>query len=242
MVRHARTEAGIGGEETLHPVAIAGEDHHEVVALVLHHLQQDLDGFLPVVALVLRPVEIIGLVDEQHAAHGALEHFLRLGSGMADILAHQIVAGDGDEMAFADIAEPVKDRGHAQRDGGLAGSRIAGEAHMQGRAHRLQAEAGAGAIDQQQRANLAQALLHRAEADEIRVELPQDVGEPAFGEFGAQVDRLGHRLGGGIRRPIDDSVHDRDSRSHEGKKGGPTPGAAFQSRSLAAGEETERPR
>jgi hypothetical protein len=40
-------------EEGVHPVLVAGQDHDEVVALVLHHLQQDLDRLLPVVALVL---------------------------------------------------------------------------------------------------------------------------------------------------------------------------------------------
>ena len=68
----ARAKAGIGGEEAVHPLAIAGEDHDEVLALVLHHLEQDLDRFLAIVALVLRAIEIIGLVDEQHAAHRLL--------------------------------------------------------------------------------------------------------------------------------------------------------------------------
>ena len=53
VMRDARAEAGIGLEELVHPVGVAGENHDEVVALVLHHLQQDLDRLLPVVALVL---------------------------------------------------------------------------------------------------------------------------------------------------------------------------------------------
>ena len=105
----ARAKARIAGEEAVHAVRVAGEDHHQIVALVLHHLQQDLDGLLAVVALVLGLVEVIGLVDEQHAAHRLLQHFLRLRRGVPDILADEIVARDGDEMALADIAEPVQD-------------------------------------------------------------------------------------------------------------------------------------
>ena len=40
---------GIRCEEVFHAVAIAGEDDHQVLALVLHDLQQDLDRLLPVV-------------------------------------------------------------------------------------------------------------------------------------------------------------------------------------------------
>jgi hypothetical protein len=112
---------------------VAGEDHHQVVALVLHHLQQDLDRLLAVVALVLGPVEVIGLVDEQHAAHRLLEHFLGLRRGVADVLADQVVARHRDQMALAHIAEPMQDLGHAQRDRGLAGAGVAGEAHVQRR-------------------------------------------------------------------------------------------------------------
>jgi hypothetical protein len=54
VVGDARLHAGVGFEEALHAVGVAGEDHHQVVALVLHHLQQDLDRFLAVVLFVLR--------------------------------------------------------------------------------------------------------------------------------------------------------------------------------------------
>ena len=163
---------GIGGEEVVHAVAVAGEDHDQVVALVLHHLQQDLDRFLAVVPLVLRPVQVIGLVDEQHAAHGPLEHFLGLGRGMADILADQVVAGHRNQMAFAHIAEAVKDARHAQRHRGLAGAGIAGEGHVQRRRRRRQGRAArARAPTSRKRRDLADALLHRREADQVAFEL-----------------------------------------------------------------------
>ena len=133
VMRDARAQAGIAAEERLHPVLVAREDHDEIVALVLHHLQQDLDRFLAVVALVLRAIEVVRLVDEEHAAHRPLQHLLGLGRGVADVLADEIVARDRDQVPCADVAEPVQDVGHAQRDRRLAGAGIAGEAHVQRR-------------------------------------------------------------------------------------------------------------
>ena len=65
-------------------------------------------------------IKIVSLVDEQDAAHGFLEDFLRLGRGMADILADQIIARHRNEMAAPHKAELVQNIGHAQRDRGLA--------------------------------------------------------------------------------------------------------------------------
>ena len=49
---------GLLSEKPVHAVRIAGEDHHQIVAMVLHHLQQDFDRLLAVVALILGPIEI----------------------------------------------------------------------------------------------------------------------------------------------------------------------------------------
>jgi hypothetical protein len=84
----------VGPEERRHPVGVTGQDDHKLLALGLHHLQEDLDGLLPVVTLVLRAVQVVGLVDEQHAAAGPGQHLFGLGRGVSDILADQIVAGD----------------------------------------------------------------------------------------------------------------------------------------------------
>ena len=175
-------------EEAVHPVGVAGEDHDEIVALVLHHLQQDLDRFLAVVALVLRPVEIIGLVDEQHAAHGLLQHFLGLRRGVADILADEIVARDRDEMAFADIAERVQDLGHAHRDRRLAGAGIAGEGHMQRRRLGGEADALAHPIDEQQRCDLADTGFDRLQANELAIKFVENRADMGVGELAAQID------------------------------------------------------
>ena len=113
MVGDAGTEAGIGGEEARHALAVAGEDHDEILALVLHHLEQDLDGFLTVVALVVGPMQVIGFVDEQHSAHRLLQDLLGLRRGVADILADEIVARHRDYLPAPHEAETVQDLGHA---------------------------------------------------------------------------------------------------------------------------------
>ena len=56
--RHARDE----GEELVHAVLVARQHHDQILAVVLHEGQEDLDGLLAVVAVVRRVVEVVGLV------------------------------------------------------------------------------------------------------------------------------------------------------------------------------------
>ena len=153
---------GLELEERLHPVLVAREDDDEVLALGLHDLQQDLDRLLPVVALVLGPVQVVGLVDEQHAALGALQHVAGLRGRVADVLADEVVTRDGDDLRLVDVAELVEDLGHLQRDGRLAGTGVAGERHVQRRPRGLQPRVAAQLVDDQQRRHLADPFLHRA--------------------------------------------------------------------------------
>ena len=175
-------------EKPVHLVGVAGEDHHEVVAVVLHHLQQDFNRLLPVVALVLLAIEVIGLVDEQHAAHRLLQHLFRLRRGVADILADEIVAGHRDEMAAPDVAELVQDLGHAQATVVLPVPGLPVKLMCSVGACARQAEALAHAVDQQQRRDLADALLDRREADQLVVELLQHRADAGLREFGGEID------------------------------------------------------
>ena len=59
VVSDPRAQTRVRAEEVVHPVLVAGEDHDEVVALGLHHLEQDLDRLGAVVALVLRLVQVV---------------------------------------------------------------------------------------------------------------------------------------------------------------------------------------
>src|ERR1035441_3686997 len=76
-------------------------------------------------------VAVVGLVDEQDAAHRPLEYFLGLGRGMADVLADQVVTGHADQLPLAQVAGFPQQLAHVHGDCGLAGARAAGEAHVQ---------------------------------------------------------------------------------------------------------------
>ncbi len=179
---------GLLSEKFFHAVGVAGENHDQIVAMVLHHLQQDFDRLLAVVALVVGLVKIIGLVDEQHAAHRLFQHFAGFRRRMADILADEVVTRHRDEMPLAHIAEPMQQAGHLQRHGGLADAGIAGEAHVQGRRLARKPKFLPRAVDQQQRRGLADALLDRREADQVPVEFVQNFGDAGGAEVGGEID------------------------------------------------------
>ncbi len=70
-------------EEPVHLILVAGHDHHQVVAVVLHDLEQHLHRLLAVVPLVVDLVDVVRLVDEEDPAPGLLQHLLGLGRGVA---------------------------------------------------------------------------------------------------------------------------------------------------------------
>ena len=188
VVRDARREARIAAEEGVHPVLVAGENDDQVVALVLHHLQQDLDHLLPVVAFVLGPVEVIRLVDEQHAAHRALQHLLGLGRGVADVLADEVVARHRDEMTLAHVAQAMQDLRHLLRHRGLAGAGIAGEAHVQRRRRSRESQRCPRPGHDQVGGDFADALLDRLQADQFAIERIEHVLHVGIAQQCLQID------------------------------------------------------
>ena len=109
---------------------------------------------------------------------------------MSDILADEIIARHRDEVPFADIAKPVQDIRHPQRDRRLAGSGIAGEAHMQRWRVVRQAKGLAGAFDDKQRGDVADALLDRFQANQLAVEIVQHFGDAGTFILLRQIDSL----------------------------------------------------
>ena len=97
--------------------------------------------------------------------------------------------------------------GHPQRHRGLAGAGIAGEAHVQRRRLRRQAHALADTFDQQQRRDLADAGLDRLQADQLAVELREDLFDADGFELVAKADRICHR--GGIHVHLQTSARRR---------------------------------
>mmetsp|Transcript_28795 Transcript_28795/g.64356 ORF Transcript_28795/g.64356 Transcript_28795/m.64356 type:complete len:402 (+) Transcript_28795:138-1343(+) len=180
VVADARGHARDVREELVHPILVARQHHDEVLLLVLHHVEQNLDGLLAVVAVVARVVEVVRLVDEQHAAHGLLDHLLGLGGGVADVLADEVVAGGHNHVPLTAVAHALQDLAHAHRHRGLASAGSAGEAHVEGGDCGLEAELAAHLVENEQGSDFAHALLHRLEAHQVVVELLEDLRDAAL--------------------------------------------------------------
>ena len=128
-------EARVVGDEDLHRHRVAGDDHHQVVAVVLHLLHEGVDGLLA----VLVAVEAVGLVDEQDAAVGLRRDLRGLDRGLAEVAGHQLRAVDLDQLALGEQPDRLVDAGHEAGDGGLAGAGVAGEDQVPGDGRALQA-------------------------------------------------------------------------------------------------------
>jgi hypothetical protein len=115
-------------------------------------------------------VQVVRLVDEQHPAVGALEDLPGLRRGVPDVLADEVVARDGDEVASLEVPESLQDLRHPQRDGRLARARLPGEAHVERRPVGGEADLAPHPVDDEQRGDLPDPALHRLQADELRVE------------------------------------------------------------------------
>ena len=100
LAREARAQARVRVEEASHQPRVAGDDHDEAVAVVLHPLEQRLDRLgAEVLAPVARRRERVRLVDEEHAVERAADRAVGLDRGRADVLADERRAVDLDEVA-----------------------------------------------------------------------------------------------------------------------------------------------
>jgi hypothetical protein len=193
VVGDAGAHPRVGREEAVHLVLVAGEDDDEILPLVLHHLEEDLDRFLAVVALVLGPMQVVGLVDEEHPAHGPLEDLLGLGRGVADVLAHQLVPGDRHQVAPAQVAQAVEQLAHPHGHRGLARPRRAGEAHVERGPGGVEPEAAPEPVDEEEGGDLPDAGLDRDQSDQLPVEAVEDGVDGEGPALGVDVDE---RVGG----------------------------------------------
>lgn len=69
--------------------------------------------------------------------------YLGLGGGVANVLAHKVVPSGDHDVPLSAVAHALQDLPHAQRNGGLTRARGTGEAHVQGRHSRVEAELAA---------------------------------------------------------------------------------------------------
>ena len=156
-----------------------------------------------VVALVLRSVQVVRLVDEENAAHRSLQDLPGLGRGVTDVLTDQVVARNAHQVALPGVTEAVKDLCHPLRHRRLAGARASCEAHVQRRLFRGQTGFATEAIDDEQGGNLAHSGLYGCEPDELPVESVDhlaDVGSTAgIGASPTGWQRRRHPASGGAR-------------------------------------------
>ncbi len=176
-------EAGIGVDEPRHRRGIAGDDDDELVALVLHLLDEGVDGLLPV--LVAR--EGVGLVDEQHTPDRGRGDLGGLDGGLAEVARDELGAVDLDELSGAEQPERVVDPADETRDGRLAGAGVADEHEVARHRRRSEACLTTLGVDLEHRDLLMDLPLDPAQPDEV-VEFGEEFLDRLLG-----LGRLGRR-------------------------------------------------
>merc|ERR1719439_563635 len=159
--RHARDER----EKLVHAVFVAREHDDQVLSVVLHKSQEDLNGLLAVIAVVRCIVEVVGLVDEEHTAECLLNDLLGLRRCVADILAYEIITSGDHNMPGPAVAHLCQDLAHAYGDCCLACTRRPCEAHVERWHGGVESELAAHLIENQKSGDLADTLLDRDKAD-----------------------------------------------------------------------------
>src|SRR5439155_21144615 len=94
-------EARIAGNEAAHFVRIAGDNNDQAVAVILHKLEQRLDGLAPEITLPPSGGKAVGLVDEQNSIECRAPNVHCLHRGLADIAADELASVRFDQVAFA---------------------------------------------------------------------------------------------------------------------------------------------
>ena len=157
--------------------------------MVLHPLDQGVDGFQPE-AVLLAAVEAVGLVDEKDAPQRALDDAVGQRGGVAGVAAHQVPPADLHQLAAPQRADSLQVPGHQPGDGGLAGARVAGKDHVHGQAGRLEAGGRPPLLDLDIVGQAEHVLLDLVQAHQ-RIQLPLDLLGPAVPGGGQQVGQRG---------------------------------------------------
>ena len=116
--------------EFLHQAVITRHDDHKVVAVILHRLEERVDGLLTEVVVTLA-VEGVSLVDKQHAAERLFDDLARLDGRLTDIARDKAAAVDLDKLSLREYAERTVDARHQTRDHRLARAGVAGKNHVE---------------------------------------------------------------------------------------------------------------
>ena len=159
----------VGVNEPLHQSVVPGHNDHQVVPVVLHGLQNGVDGLLSEVVLPLS-VEGVGFVDEQHAAQGLFDDLAGLDGRLTHVAGHQAAAVHLHQLPLGQDAQGVVDAGHEPGDGSFAGAGISGEYHVQGEVRGGQAVFLPHLVDRHHIDQVPDLFFHRLQAD-IAVQL-----------------------------------------------------------------------
>ena len=170
-------QPGVGVDELGHLGWVAGGNEGEVVAVILHVLDDGVDGFSAEV-VVATAGKSVSLVDEQRAAERRLEDGSRLRRRLPDVTGDEVRAIGLDEMALGHESEGAQDLAEQPGDGRLAGARIAREHEVVARLQRRQLPLSAQLLDAQQAGQATDICLHGVEADEV-VELGEELFDRA---------------------------------------------------------------
>mmetsp|Transcript_30509 Transcript_30509/g.71503 ORF Transcript_30509/g.71503 Transcript_30509/m.71503 type:complete len:336 (-) Transcript_30509:397-1404(-) len=173
VVTNTGHHTGNVGEEPVHSVLVTGNGNDEVILVVLHNVEKNLNGLLAVITVVSGIVEVVRLIDKEDAAHGLLDHLLGLGGRVADVLSDEIVTSGEDDMSATGVTHLGKDLPHPHSDGGLTSTGSTSEGHVERGNGRLKAELTAHLVQNKKGSNLLHTLLDRDKADEVTVQLVQ---------------------------------------------------------------------
>src|SRR5437763_13151116 len=170
LAREARAESGIRVEEAVHQLRVAGDDHDEPVAVVLHPLQQRLDRLGPEVLPLVAPVERVGLVDEEDAVERAADDAVGLERSRAHVLADEAGPVDLYQVAALRQADRPARLGKEPRNRRLARAWVAEEDEVLRRRDLRQPVLLALGLDLEKRDERPYLLLDRFETGQ-RIEL-----------------------------------------------------------------------
>ena len=150
--------------EAIHQIVVSGGDDHQVVPVVLHGLEDGVDGLLAEV-VPRGAVQGIGLVDEQHAPQGLFHGLSGLQRRLAHVARHQPGPVHLHQLPLGEDAQGVEDPGHQPGDGGFSGAGTAGEDHVEGQLRHRQAVFLPELVDLYQINEVSDLLFYGGKAD-----------------------------------------------------------------------------
>ena len=134
--------------------------------MVFHPLDQRVDG-LEAEAVLLAPVEAVGLVDEEDAAQRALDDAVGQGGGVAGVAAHEVSPTHLHQLPALEGADGLEVLCHEPGDGGLAGAGVASEDHVHREAGGLEARRRTALLHLNVIGEAEDVFLHRCKTHEV---------------------------------------------------------------------------